>query len=547
MKIALLSNVNMNNTIRILKREIDVYDVEGYGNELGTLLNQNSSLYEYSPEIIFLLEDLQELTSHETDVEIASNVIGQWFEDIEIAMIPQITYYISDAYCFGMELSVVVDTSIKQQLESVWLEKLRDLVSRKNNVRIFPYKDLVEKLGENSAFSMKMWYMGKILHSSEMQRLIAQKIIEKTRLESYIPKKVLLLDLDNTLWGGLAGENDITPIELSDDYTGLIYKNLQRMILQMKKQGVILGIVSKNNESDALQIINNHPHMVLRESDFAIKKINWNNKFDNIMEIASELNVGLDSMVFFDDNPTERQLVMDALPQVAVPEFAEKTEDLPEAMIRIWKQYFDRSVLTKEDLKKTEQYAANVKRDALKVSVGSFEDYLERLEIKLIRKKAEENVERIAQLINKTNQFNLTTCRHTINEVQEMINSPEYEVFAYQVTDRFGDNGLVAVVIVHLQNNEPVIEEFVMSCRVMGKKIEDAIIDDIETIMKNQGYDGISGEYIASNKNMPVSDLYERLGYGMKLKRDDKKIYYISFEDRPERKYKLTKSEEDGL
>lgn len=547
MKIALLSNVNMNNTIRILKREIDVYDVEGYGNELGILLNRDSSLYEYSPEIIYLLEDIQELTAHETDVECASNIIGQWFEAIEMAIIPEITYYISDVYCFGAELSVLVDPSIKQMLESVWLKKLRDLVSRKNNIRLFPYKDLVEKLGENNAFSMKMWYMGKILHSSEMQRLIAQKIIEKTRLESYIPKKVLLLDLDNTLWGGLAGENDITPIELSDDHVGLIYKNLQRIIFQMKKQGVILGIVSKNNESDALQIINNHPHMVLRESDFAITKINWDNKCDNIMEIANELNVGLDSMVFFDDNPSERQLIMDALPQVVVPELTEKTEDLPKVMIHIWKKYFDRAVLTKEDLKKTEQYAANIKRDALKTSAGSFEDYLTRLEIKLIRKKTEGHVERITQLINKTNQFNLTTRRHTVNEVQEMINSSEYEVFAYQVTDRFGDNGLVAVVIVHLQNSEPIIEEFVMSCRVMGKKIEDAIIDDIETIMKKQGYNGISGEYIASNKNMPVSELYDRLGYGIQLKKDDKKIYYLAFADRRERKYKLTKSEEDGL
>lgn len=546
MKIAVLSNVNMNATIRILRRNIDAYEPEGYGNDLAVLLNPSSGIYEYSPDMIFLIEDIQELTGHETTIDLATKAIEQWFLDIAAVIRPDIIYYISDVFGYGVELSVLVDKSIKEVIENVWLSNLRRLVAQNGNVRIFNYKLLVEKIGVESSFSTKMWYMGKIVHSSTMQQLLAQSIMEKVNLETKISKKVLLLDLDNTLWGGLAGENDITPIILSDDHSGLAYKNLQRVILQMKKQGVILGIVSKNNEEDALNIINEHPHMILREHDFAIKKINWENKSDSILAISKELNVGLDSIVFFDDNPAERQLIKEVFSQVVVPDFPERPEELAECMIKIWKQYFERPMLTDEDQNKTEQYVANFKREELRNSAESFESYLMGLNIVLVRKIAFHHIERITQLINKTNQFNLTTKRHTVNEIQQMIESDKYEVFAYQEKDKFGDSGIIAVVIVNVQGKQPVIEEFVMSCRVMGKNIEFGIIDDVEQEMLNRGFCEIFSEYSASSKNIPVSNLYDKLGYKILVDECGRKKYGISLVERPKRNYYLTKNIEDG-
>ena len=384
-----------------------------------------------------------------------------------------------------------------------------------------------------------MWYMGKILHSAQMQQLIADMILEKTALENRIPKKVLLLDLDNTLWGGLAGENDISPIELSEEHKGLAYKNLQRTILQMKNQGVILGIVSKNNYQDAMNIIDNHPHMVLHEDDFAIKKINWNTKTDNIVEIAKELNVGLDSMVFWDDNPTERELVGNLLPEVEVPEFPKKPELLADSMIQIWKKYFEQAVVTKEDSEKTEKYRANLKRDELLTSSVSFEDFLKGLEISLLRVDSFKNVERITQLINKTNQFNLTTQRHSQNEIQQMLEDDGYRIFAYRESDKFGDNGIISVVILNLKGEIPVIEEMVMSCRVMGKKIENAIIDDIEKTVKDMGYSALIGKFIQSVKNAPVKNLYTGLGYSEINDESQEKKYIINLNEKENRDYCL--------
>ena len=541
MKIAVLSNINVNGIIRILKKSIDVYELEGYGNEIGTLLNQNSGLYKYKPDQIYIIEDVQELIEHTTDCNVAKLNIEQWFYDFEDAINPEIVYYLSDAFCFGPEFFVLVDTSIKEEIEYIWLSHLRTLVEKKQNVRIFPYRSLVEKIGAETAFSMKMWYMGKILHSSAMQQLIADTIIEKLDLENNVQKKVLLLDLDNTLWGGLAGENDTTPVILSDEHTGLAYKNLQRVIMQMQRQGVILGIVSKNNVEDANKIIDNHPHMILRDNMFAIKQISWEHKDKSIIEISKELNIGLDSMVFFDDNPAERQLIKEVIPEVIVPDFPDRPENLTTVMIQIWKQYFNRAVVTNEDLAKTNQYWTNSKREELQKHSASFEQYLMNLDIVMTRKISNNYAERITQLLNKTNQFNLTTKRHTLNEIQNLINSHEYDVFSYQVADKFGDSGIIAVVVVNETEDIPIIEEFVMSCRVMGKNIENAIIDDVEEYIYNKGYDSLRANYIKSDKNMPVCDLYEGLGYS--IVEEDKlfKNYIIDLKDRPERSYQLKK------
>lgn len=512
-RIALLSNVNMNFVIRMLQKECEVYQPEGYGNELGLLMNPESSYHKFGADITFLVMDLAEVTSHELEPAAAKELIDRWFAGLESAVREEGVFYLSDAYLWCAELDAVYEAGRKQALEQLWQERLEAFAGDHGNVRIFPYRRMIERLGEENAFSWKMWYMGKILLSSEAQKRLCGLILEKTVLESRTPKKVLALDLDNTLWGGLAGEADHTPIGLSEEHGGLAYKNLQRVILQMQRQGVLLTIVSKNNEEDAEKILRGHPHMVLRPECFAAKRINWEPKHENLKRIAEELNLGLDSFVFWDDNPAERELVSSLLPQVTVPDFPEKPEELAEAMTAIYRKYFARAFVTKEDMEKTSQYAANAVRSRMRESAGSFEDYLRQLQIVLRRENPMEHTERLLQLLNKTNQFNLTTRRYTQAELMKLLTEGSCEAHLYRVEDCFGDNGIAAAVIVDISGEIPLIRDFVMSCRVMGRNIEYAIVEDIESDMVKRGFAGLRGEYIPTAKNKPVEELYTRLGY----------------------------------
>lgn len=543
MKIALLSNVNMNFVIRSLKAQAETYEPEGYGNELGFLQNPGSTYHAFAPDITFFVMDYMEVLGHSLDETKARETVDYWFASLENCLLSGKTYYISDARLFGAELLVTEDAFLEKRLLAIWDNALENLCKKYTNVRVLPLSRVVDRLGIDASYSLKTWYLGKILLSSQAQNALAELILEKVQVESYTPKKVLVLDLDNTLWGGLAGENDHTPINLSEDHKGLAYKNLQRVLLQMQKQGVLLAIASKNNEADAMEIIKNHPHMVLRPEHFASMKINWNSKCESIESMAKELNLGLDSFVFFDDSGAERTLVSEMLPQVTVPDFPEKAEDLAPAMAEIYRKYFAKPVLTKEDLEKTAQYAANSKREQLKTGAGSFEEYLKQLQIVITKEDVVANKERLLQLLNKTNQFNLTTVRHTSEDLQQMMDDPKKKIYLFRVEDRFGDNGIVAALIADI-NKTPIIEEFVMSCRVMGRNVEQAILDLVEQDFVDCGFTECIGLYQATAKNTPVAGLYKGLGYekisvdkGGASENEHTERYRISLADKLKRIY----------
>ena len=540
-KTALLSNVNMDFTVRMLKKEVSVYEPEGYGNELGTLMNPESSYYAFGAETTFLILDLAELLGHDMEPSRAEALAGTWFHSFENAMKDETVYYISDAYLWCPEEAVFYDSGRKQALEHIWQKGLEALAERHGNVRILPYRRMIEKLGEENAFSRKMWYMGRIPLSAKAQERLCGLVLEKLRTEYGTPKKVLALDLDNTLWGGLAGEAEHTPVVLSDDRRGLAYKNLQRVILQMQRQGVLLAIISKNNEEDALHILENHPHMVLRPECFAAIRINWKPKNENLLEIAEELNLGTDSFVFWDDSVQERQLIKETIPQAAVPDFPENPELLAEAMGDIYRKYFDKPVLTGEDLQKTRQYAQNAKRSRLRETASSFDEFLKQLQIVLHREDPAENQERLGQLLNKTNQFNLTSNRFTPQQLSQMLKSNQKRIYLYRVTDRFGDNGLTAAAIADISRKTPVITDFVMSCRIMGRNIEYAIIEDIERDLKDQGFSSLQVIYAPTAKNKPVAELYDRLGYGLAAEEQGRLIYETTLPSRAKRVYYVKK------
>ena len=550
-KIALLSNVNMNYVIRLLKKEHQIYEAEGYGNELGILMNEQSSYYAFAPEITFLIIDLMELLGHELYLpgeqgqpagEASPAVQGMpdrlrsWLEAMDVCIRPGQVYYLSDAWLWGPEIHALPEPYIREELENRWLEGLKWLQQRHENVRIFPYRQIIGALGEENSFSLKMWYMGKILHTNEAQKRLAQQMTALAETEERIPKKVLLVDLDNTLWGGLAGERDHRPLELSEDHQGLTYKNAQRVIKLIEQSGAVLGIVSKNNEEDAMAVIRQHPHMVLRETDFAIWRINWSPKHENIREIATALNLGLDSMVFWDDSPAERELVKRMLPEVEVPDFPDRPEDLAAALVEIYERYFKKPRLTAEDREKTRQYAENEQRSRLESQTGDYEEYLRRLQIRIQPVNPAGHMERLVQLVNKTNQFNLTTIRYGQEEMQKTVEDSSKKVYLYRVEDCFGDYGIVSAVIVDLTQETPVIEEWVLSCRVMGRGVEDALLERIETELLQEGYNRLRGRYVPTAKNKPVAELYDRLGYHIiRQENDGEKLYEIGLEERPDR------------
>lgn len=326
--------------------------------------------------------------------------------------------------------------------------------------------------------------------------------------------KCLVLDLDNTVWGGVIGDDGLEGIVLGQGSPlGEAYTAFQDYARELTRRGVILAVCSKNDEANALEPFDKHPEMVLKRGDIACFVANWDNKADNIRAIARDLNIGLDSLVFIDDNPFERNLVRQELPMVAVPEVSDDPTDYPVAIADAG--YFEGLSVTDEDRERTAQYQGNRARDALKAAVTDLPSYLRGLEMELICKRFDKiGMQRIVQLINKSNQFNLTTRRYTDEDVQAVMADPDAFGLQLRLTDRFGDNGVIAIVIGRLQPNKDLyIDTWLMSCRVLGRQVEPTTLNLICQEAKRLGARRVVGEYIPTKKNGMVKDHYARLGF----------------------------------
>lgn len=341
-------------------------------------------------------------------------------------------------------------------------------------------------------------------------------------------KKCVVLDLDNTLWGGVLGEDGISGIKLGGDYPGKAFTFFQKSLLQLAKAGVILAVCSKNNETDVLEAWENNPFMVLKKEHFAAYRINWNDKATNIKKLAEDLNIGLDSFVFVDDNPTERELIKQMLPMVSVPEFPAQPYELPSFFTKFVDDYFKVYSITEEDKKKTEQYKANAARAQAQHSFPSFEAFLESLYIQITVAAANEfNIPRIAQMTQKTNQFNLTTQRYTDADIKGFLSSG-WKIWCLSVSDRFGDNGITGCIII----NGDEIDSFLLSCRVLGKGIENAFLKSILALLKESGLTSVRASYRPSAKNTQVADFYDRNGFLCTSQEvDGHKSYIIDLKD----------------
>ena len=335
-------------------------------------------------------------------------------------------------------------------------------------------------------------------------------------------KKCIVLDLDNTLWGGVLGEEGVSGIKIGGDYPGKAFSFFQKSLLQLSQIGVILTVCSKNNENDVLEVWSKNPFILLKKEHFAAYRINWQDKASNIKELANELNIGLDSFVFVDDNPTERELIKQMLPMVAVPEFPSQPYELPLFFKQLVDDYFKVYSITEEDKKKTEQYKANAARVQAQHSFADFGAFLASLNIQITIEAANEfNIPRIAQMTQKTNQFNLTTKRYTDADVKEFLASG-WKIWCISVADRFGDNGITGCIMI----NGDEIENFLLSCRILGKGIEKAFIKKIMSLLKENGITSVKAAYLPTAKNVQVVDFYERCGFSCVVQNEDNSKSY---------------------
>lgn len=528
MKCALLSNINVNILGKLLEEKFDIFIPDGYGMWENVLLSNNSLLENFMPNYIVILIDGNELIGDISDLDRIENLINDKISIIDnyAKNNKNVKILLSDIMVNKFLIGDIEKIITNKEIELLWLNKIIELVRKNNNINIISINDLVKKVGESKFFSKNLWYAGKIKYSNTADKLIIDEIDRLLSVYTKKRKKCIVLDLDNTLWGGVIGEDGIGNINLGKEGKGLIYTNVQKLFKEIKNTGILLAICSKNNYSDVEEIFNK-PEMVLNKEDFIKMKINWNNKSDNIIEIAKDLNIGLDSIVFIDDSDFEVSQVKGSLPEVKVLQVPKNITNYEDLIIQLYNDYFAIIKLQKEDINKTNLYQNIKKREkALEKSIN-FEDFLKNLHIKICMNKLhEDDFSRALQLVNKTNQFNLTTKRYSENELMFMWTSSEYDIFIGRVEDKFGDSGKTILVILKYENNIAYIDTFIMSCRIMGRNIEDIVISFIHRYCKSKGYKKIIGIYKPTNKNTPTKGLYIRLGFKLDEKYPDDSCYY---------------------
>ena len=368
-------------------------------------------------------------------------------------------------------------------------------------------------LGRSTFADPKLYYVAKMPISLAALPAAAKLVVDVVRSLQGTVKKCLVLDLDNTLWGGVIGDDGLSGIQIGELGTGHAFSDFQKWLKELKNRGILLTVCSKNNEDTAKEPFEKHPEMVLRLEDFSMFVANWEDKARNIRTIQQALNIGMDSMVFLDDNPFERELVRTMIPEITVPELPEDPA--------LYLQYlrgldlFETASYSREDAGRTEQYREKAQRAAFEAAFQSYDDYLEALQMRASAAAFDPfHYPRIAQLTQRSNQFNLRTVRYTEAEIEALAQDDSRIGLYFTLKDKFGDHGLISVVVLEKQPEDTLfISEWLVSCRVLKRGMEEFIVDKILSVAAQQGFRRVVGEYIPTPKNAMVKDLYEQLGF----------------------------------
>ena len=384
-------------------------------------------------------------------------------------------------------------------------------------------------VGRSSFYDSRSYFWTKQPFSERGIVELARSLSAGIRAVTFGPKKVLVLDLDNTLWGGIVGETGPLGIALGESPDGEAFRAFQKYVKGLSLRGVLLAVASKNNREDALAPFLQNKEMVLAFENIAHFEAHWEPKDVSLRRIAESLRLGLDSFVFFDDNPAERELIRQSLPEVAVVDVPLDPADYIRALHDgLW---FEAHAVLEADLQRTRQYQQEQQRRELLDHVGSLDDYLRSLDMQAtVTPITDDNIQRVVQLLGKTNQFNLTTRRHSEADVRRLIESPDSIALALHLRDRFGDHGLVSVLIAipdsHLETGTLRIDTWLMSCRVIGRTVETFLFNLLVKQASQNDWDSLHGEFIPTKKNALVADLFDRLGFERLPAAPDQSIRY---------------------
>jgi FkbH-like protein len=541
MKIALLSNITIDPLEKIIAQQFEFIHKSSYNGYFQELSDPGSKINKDAFDIVLLHLDGSELLKNyiyePSSWDNCSAVI-----QIELEMLfGAVEKYLNNSTClFIMNTISTPPLHINHFLErnsSYSLVEIKERINRQislfaqkfPNLLVMDWDSIVSFHGFNNLYDDRFWYLGRIKYTNFTFSVLGRELLSLLQAYKGALKKALVLDIDNTLWGGVIGEDGIGGIALSEEGLGKAYVDFQKALKALKNQGIILSLCSKNNADDVIDAFERHPLMFLSMKDFAAVRINWADKVTNIVAIANELNIGLDSMVFIDDNPAERSLVNSGLPEVVVPEFPSEPAELVAWFVHeVVFRYFPKISLTDEDIHKTEQYLANTERKkiAAKYDMDSF---IENLDIKInIYVNDARFIERTAQLTQKTNQFNLTTKRYTNVEIETKSKSANEYIFNLEYTDRFGKEGIVGAAIVVAEQGSAFIDSFLLSCRIIGRKVEFDFLEKIIDFVKYKRNDvtAIFAKYRPTKKNGLTESFYENAGFSIKEKDIDGNVIY---------------------
>ncbi|MBD3843165.1 MAG: HAD-IIIC family phosphatase, partial [Campylobacterales bacterium] len=357
----------------------------------------------------------------------------------------------------------------------------------------------------------KLWYSSKTPFSIDVLKNVKEDLYSSFDALIGKSKRLIIVDLDNTMWGGILGDVGWEGLKIGGhDYIGEAFADFQKALKSLTNRGILLAIASKNYEENALEAIEKNPEMILKKDDFAAWKINWNDKAQNIIDIAKEVNLGLSSVVFLDDNPAERGRVAEALPEIFVPDWPKSPVDYKNALLSL--SCFNTATVSKEDRQRSKMFVQERERRDLLNSL-SHDEWLKSIEMKAeVEKLNSTNSARTVQLLNKTNQFNMATRRMSETEFTEWNNSDNREMYTFRVSDKFGDSGLTGVISYEIKNNKMIVTDFIMSCRVMGREIERLMIGYVIKIAREKQLDSVMAEFIQTDRNKPMYDFLNNSG-----------------------------------
>ena len=543
LKVAILSSFTLNGlneTLHVKCSQLGIrYQsyVAGYNQYNQELLEPDSGYYRFSPDITFLILDIRnflgenfynsstlspqdrKLLVKEKSKEL-ENIITLFENNLDSKLV--ITNFNIPFYTPNGILESKSEFGFHEMIEEI-NNSLRNLSKTHKSVYMYDFTKFVSKFGEKNIFDYRQFHLGDIQISFKFIPSLANDLMSYLKPISGINKKCIVLDLDNTLWGGIVGEDGFDGIELGHTSTGKAFVEFQKELLSLWNQGIILAINSKNNFDDAIQVIRKHPNMILRENNFANIQINWNDKAENLKNIADEINIGLNSIVFCDDDKLNQERIKQEFPEVLTLELPSD----PSQFVPILKDINDFNVLqrTDEDKQRGLIYSQQRERQNLQRSISNLDDFLKELDITVKLKKSNEFlIPRISQLTLKTNQFNLTTRRYQEEQIRSITNNANFSVGCAQVLDKFGDNGITGVYIIKKHETFWFIDTFLLSCRIMGRGIENAILSQILKDAKANGVEIIKAKFIPTQKNKPAETFLSDYGF---IKQDEFWVYKL--------------------